>query len=115
MSMLAGVRGRDASRRAGRRPGRGGVLERRAHEALGFLVGEVGGRPPDGVQDRADLLGPAVAGPLEDRCSIRWEMPPRSAASLREPVSTQMPTATERTCSIRSVTTRIPLGSTLFR
>ncbi len=56
-----------------------------------------------------------VAVPLKTRCSIRWEMPPGSADSSREPVSIQMPTATERTCGIRSVTIRIPFGRTLFR
>jgi len=71
--------------------------------------------PPTESMTRAISWALRVAVPLKTRCSIRWEMPPRSAASLREPVSTQMPTATERTCSIRSVTTRIPLGSTLFR
>jgi len=41
--------------------------------------------------------------------------PPSGSGSSREPVSTQMPTATERTCGIVSVTRRMPLGSALFR
>src|SRR5262245_39168943 len=56
-----------------------------------------------------------VSVPLNTRCSMRWEMPPRSSGSTRDPGSTQMPTATERTCGIASVTTRIPLGSTSLR
>src|SRR5262245_14343899 len=55
-----------------------------------------------------------VAVPLKTRCSIRWETPPRSSGSWREPVSTQIPTATERTWPIRSEMTRIPFGSRLF-
>src|SRR5262245_895659 len=46
---------------------------------------------------------------------MRWEMPPRSSGSRREPVPTQTPTTTERTCGIRSVRTRMPLGRTLLR
>src|SRR5262245_25783866 len=53
-----------------------------------------------------------VAVPLNTRCSIRWEIPPRSSGSQREPVPTQMPTATDRTCGIRSVRMRMPLGRT---
>src|SRR5262245_11512010 len=56
-----------------------------------------------------------VAVPLNTRCSIRWEMPPRSSGSTREPVSTQMPTATDRTCGIASVTIRTPFGSSVLR
>src|SRR5262245_7640261 len=56
-----------------------------------------------------------VVVPLNTRCSIRWEMPPRSSGSTREPVSTQMPTATERTCGIASVTMRMPFGSRSLR
>src|SRR5437016_13061423 len=53
--------------------------------------------------------------PLKTRCSMRWDMPTRPSGSCREPVSTHTPPATDRTCSIRSVTTRMPLGGTLFR
>src|SRR5205809_3622515 len=53
--------------------------------------------------------------PLKTRCSMRWDMPARPSGSCRQPVSTHTPTATDRTCSIRSVTTRMPLGGTLFR
>src|SRR5215470_1474254 len=56
-----------------------------------------------------------VAVPLNTRCSMRWEIPPRSSGSAREPVSTQMPTATERTCGIASVTTRTPFGRMSLR
>src|SRR2546430_7503235 len=53
--------------------------------------------------------------PLKTRCSMRWDMPTRPSGWCREPVSTPPPTATDGTCSIRSVTTRMPLGGTLFR
>src|SRR5438309_4259864 len=56
-----------------------------------------------------------VWGPSKARCSMRWDMPARPSGACREPVSTHTPTATDRTCSIRSVTTRMPLGGTLFR
>src|SRR5262245_10757987 len=56
-----------------------------------------------------------VAVPLNTRCSMRWDIPPRFSVSWREPVSTHTPTATERTCSMRSVTIRMPLGRNPFR
>src|SRR5437762_5557179 len=56
-----------------------------------------------------------VSVPLKTRCSMRWDMPRRPSGSCREPLSTHTPTATDRTCSIRSVTTRMPLGRMLFR
>src|SRR6266850_3853338 len=56
-----------------------------------------------------------VAVPLKTRCSIRCDMPPRSSGSWRDPVSTHTPTATDRTCGIGSVSTRMPLPRTLFR
>src|SRR5262245_37376667 len=56
-----------------------------------------------------------LAVPLNTRCSMRCDMPARSSGSCREPVSTQTPTATERTWDIRSVTSRMPLGRTAFR
>src|SRR5262249_36615313 len=55
------------------------------------------------------------AVPLKTRCSMRCEMPPRSSGSAREPVSTQMPTATERTWGMASVTTRSPFGRISLR
>src|SRR5437867_4256864 len=48
--------------------------------------------------------------PLKTRCSMRWDMPTRPSGSCREPASTHTPTATDRTCSICSVPTRMPLG-----
>src|SRR5262245_59127162 len=56
-----------------------------------------------------------VAVPLKTRCSMRWEIPPRSSGSRREPVPIQIPTATERTWGMRSVRMRMPLGRTLLR
>src|SRR5262245_19009165 len=56
-----------------------------------------------------------VVVPLKTRCSIRSDMPPRSSGPWRDPVSTQTPTATERTWGIRSVSTRMPLPRTLLR
>src|SRR5262245_18755781 len=46
---------------------------------------------------------------------MRCDIPPRFSASWREPVSIHTPTATERTCSMRSVTIRMPLGKNPFR
>ncbi|OGL15434.1 MAG: hypothetical protein A3F92_13685 [Candidatus Rokubacteria bacterium RIFCSPLOWO2_12_FULL_71_22] len=71
--------------------------------------------PPTESMVRAMSAALRVAVPLNTRCSIRWDMPPRLSGSWREPVSTQTPTATDRTCSIRSVTTRMPFARTLFR
>jgi hypothetical protein len=48
-------------------------------------------------------------------CSTKWAMPAFSAGSCREPRVSQMPTATERTCGIRSVARRTPLASTVRR
>ena len=64
---------------------------------------------------RAMSSADRVSVPLNTRCSIRWEIPPRSSGSILEPVSTQMPTATERTQGSDSVTTRTPFGSTVLR
>ena len=71
--------------------------------------------PPTESIARAMSSAERVSVPLKTRCSIRCEMPPRASGSTREPVSTQIPTATERTCGIASVTMRMPLGSTLLR
>src|SRR5713101_5922046 len=56
-----------------------------------------------------------VVVPLKTKCSIRCDMPPRPSGSWRDPVSTHTPTATERTCGICSVRTRMPLLRTLLR
>ncbi len=71
--------------------------------------------PPTESMARAMSWAERVAVPLKTRCSIRWEMPPRASGSAREPVSTQIPTATERTCGMVSVTRRTPLGRALLR
>ena len=71
--------------------------------------------PPTESMARAMASAERVAVPLKTRCSMRCEMPPRSSGSTREPVSTQTPTATDRTCGIASVTRRMPFGRTLFR
>src|SRR5690625_267329 len=51
--------------------------------------------------------------PLNNKCSIRCDMPLFSTSSLREPDRTQNPRVTERTCGISSVTIRIPLSNTV--
>src|SRR5207248_4498289 len=71
--------------------------------------------PPTESMARAMSSAERVVVPLKTRCSIRWEIPPRPSGSTREPVSTQIPTATERTCGIVSVTSRMPLGSRSLR
>ena len=42
---------------------------------------------------------------------MKWEMPPSSTGSSREPAAIQTPRATERTLSMRSVATRRPFSS----
>src|SRR5438132_101730 len=84
------------------------ALEARVEEPHDAIVGDV-------ARDRDDDSALRVAVPLNTRCSIRWDIPPRFSDSWREPVSTQTPTATERTCSMRSVTTRMPLARKPFR
>ena len=71
--------------------------------------------PPTESIVRAMASALRVAVPLNTRCSIRWDTPPRASTSWREPVSTHTPTATERTCGMRSVRMRMPLGRTLLR
>ena len=51
------------------------------------------------------------AVPLNTMCSMKCEMPLSSGRSSRLPASSHAPTATERTDGIRSLTTRMPLGS----
>ncbi len=46
-------------------------------------------------------------------CSSRCESPACASHSIAEPVPIQKPSATERTLSMRSVTTRTPLSSVL--
>ena len=52
-----------------------------------------------------------LSEPLKIRCSMKWEMPPSSTGSSREPAAIQTPRATERTLSMRSVATRRPFSS----
>ena len=66
--------------------------------------------PPTESMARAMSSAERVAVPLKTRCSMRWEIPPRSSGSTREPVSTHTPTATERTCGIASVTSADAVG-----
>src|SRR3954463_13401424 len=49
--------------------------------------------------------------PLNSMCSMKCESPLVSGVSLREPVETQTPRETDRTCDIRSVMMRTPFGS----
>ncbi len=52
--------------------------------------------------------------PLKTMCSMKCAMPLRSGDSPRDPVPSQIPTDTERTCGIFSVTIISPFGSTAF-
>src|SRR5690606_35579286 len=54
-----------------------------------------------------------VAVPLNSMCSTKWAMPLSSVDSCREPRASHTPTLTERTCGIRSVSTRNPPGRTV--
>ena len=53
--------------------------------------------------------------PLKSRCSRKWEQPASATVSSRLPVSTQHPTATERTDGMVSLMTRRPLGRVVRR
>ena len=53
--------------------------------------------------------------PLKSRCSRKCEQPASAAVSSRLPVSTQQPTATERTAGMVSLMTRRPLGRVVRR
>ena len=53
--------------------------------------------------------------PLKRRCSRKCEHPASAAASSRLPLSTQQPTATDRTDGMVSLMTRRPLGSVVRR
>src|ERR1035438_1005643 len=55
------------------------------------------------------------AVPLNSMCSMKCERPFSSALSRREPLETQIPTETERTCGIASVITLIPFGRVVVR
>src|SRR3954447_22923241 len=48
-------------------------------------------------------------------CSRKWETPACPGASLRDPVRTQRPSATDRTEAISSVTTRTPEAVSVLR
>src|SRR3989339_123652 len=48
--------------------------------------------------------------PLNSICSMKWAAPLLRLFSCREPPSTQAPMETDRTWSISSVTTRMPLS-----
>ena len=46
---------------------------------------------------------------------MKWEMPPHSGSSCREPVRSQIPTETDRTWGMDSVSRTSPFGSISFR
>src|SRR5215211_6571392 len=53
-----------------------------------------------------------VVVPLNNMCSTKWAMPPRSAVSCRDPRVSQTPILIERTWVIFSVRRRRPLSRT---
>src|SRR6266446_5971961 len=67
--------------------------------------------PPSESIDCAISSAVRRSVPLNTMCSMKWAIPLLSGDSPREPVPTQMPTDTERTCGIFSVTTTRPFGN----
>ncbi len=70
--------------------------------------------PPIESIERAIASAERLVVPLNSMCSMKCEMPLRSAISRREPVHTQMPTETDRTCGMRSLMTRSPFESVVI-
>ena len=56
-----------------------------------------------------------VGVPLNIMCSMKWDMPASAALSSRLPTANQMPRVMERTESIGSEMTVMPLSSTVLR
>ena len=71
--------------------------------------------PPIESTDRAMSSAERLAVPLNSMCSMKCEMPFCSGVSRREPLATQTPTDTERTCGMASVMTLIPFGRVVVR
>src|SRR5208283_4631311 len=71
--------------------------------------------PPTESISRAIPSAERRSVPLNTICSRKWAIPFSVAFSRREPLFTQMPTETERTCGIVSVMTIKPLGKTCRR
>src|SRR5258707_6790052 len=59
--------------------------------------------------ERAISSAERLVVPLKSMCSMKWVIPFCSGDSRREPVPTQTPTETERTCGMTSLITRTPL------
>src|SRR5215510_9275030 len=59
--------------------------------------------------ERAISSADRLVVPLKSMCSMKCVIPFCSGDSRREPVPTQTPTETERTCGMTSVITRTPL------
>ena len=83
-------------------------------EAHQLLAGEGVEVAADRIHRPRNVLRRAAVVPLNSMCSMKWEMPLRSAVSRREPVHTQTPTETDRTCRMRSLITRRPLASVVI-
>ena len=90
------------------------LVEHARVEADHFLGGERVEHSADAVHFARDIFRRAARVPLNTMCSMKCEMPLSSAGSRREPLRSQMPTETEWTCSIGSVITTSPFGSTSF-
>ena len=52
--------------------------------------------------------------PLNTACSRKWAIPGFSGGSNRVPDHTHTPIVTDRTWGMRTVTTRMPFGRTVF-
>jgi hypothetical protein len=61
------------------------------------------------------LRAERVGVPLNIMCSMKWDMPASGADSSRLPTANHMPSVMERTESIGSEMTVMPLSKTVFR
>ncbi len=71
--------------------------------------------PPIESISRAICCADRERVPLKSMCSTKCEMPFISGVSHREPDLIHTPMATERRCSMRSVSTIRPFGNTVRR
>src|SRR5690625_3156751 len=68
--------------------------------------------PPTASNAAAMSMAFRAGVPLNSRCSRKWVEPWWPSVSSREPTATQAPIVAERCAGIRSVSTRMPPGST---
>jgi len=69
----------------------------------------------DAVELLGDLAGRTGGRSLNIMCSMKWDMPASAGDSSRLPTANQMPRVIERTESMGSEMTVMPLSSTVLR